>query len=113
MKTMRLGSRFAAWVAAVACLMLCLNGAVYLFDLARWGALNHWDFGELQGWGFRFLFHALVTALALTLLVPAWLYVRFGVKSTLPKGVATATALALGLYVIAASLEIYLPHVAR
>lgn len=113
MSAARMGNRLAVWVAAVACLALCLNGAVYLFDLVRWGALNQWEFGELQGWGFRFLFHALVTALALALLVPAWLYMRFGTKSPLPKSIPKATAIGVGLYVIGASLEIYLPHAAR
>lgn len=113
MSTARLGSRLAVWMATAACLALCLNGTVYIFDLVRWSARNHWEFGELQGWGFRFLFHALVTTIALALLVLAWLYMRFSAKSALPKSIAMATALGVGLYVIGASLEIYLPHAAR
>lgn len=113
MSATRLRSRLAVRVAAAACLVLWLNGATYLFDLANWGARNQWDFGELQGWGFRFLFHAVVTAFALALLVPAWLYMRFGARSALPRWLVAAVALGGGLYALGALLEIYLPQAGK
>ncbi|MFT3847271.1 MAG: hypothetical protein QM739_00920 [Propionivibrio sp.] len=99
------------WLAVLSSTALLLNSAFYFADLFRYGIVHAWQFHNLQGWGFRFIFHALVAAIALTVFVIAWLF-SHARKVPIRRGVLLAALIGLAGYAMALASEIVLPALA-
>lgn len=101
-------NRLTHWLAVLSSTALLLNSIFYFADLFRYGLAHAWQFHDLQGWGFRFIFHTLVAAISLPIFAVTELFLHAR-KAPIQRGVLRVALIGLAGYAIALACEIMLP----